>query len=168
MVVVLGHVEAYSGYLPVGETLLHEVQLEVHTAGTNLAAVSGVVDILGHEYGVVVPGAEGLELLEDSRELGRNLCKVQLCIHLHYRSELFAGDVHLYVLVHSAAELLKVLLLHGETGGIDMPAEVFQKVCAALDRGVKVESVYAAGASGYETVALCEYDRRLVACFHKA
>ena len=48
-----------------------------------------------------------------------------------------------------------------------MPAEVFQQVCAALNGGVKVEPLHAAGAAGDKAVALGEYHCGFVVGLHQ-
>ena len=118
MVVEFGHVEADGGDLAVGLGFLHEVQLEVDTAGTHFAAVSGIIDIVRQEDRVRISGAEGLELLEDTEELGRNLGEVQPGVDVHDRSQFLLGDIARNEPVHPLAELFKVLLLHRQAGGI--------------------------------------------------
>ena len=73
MVVVAGHVEADGGHLGVSHVFLDQVQFEVYAGGPHFAAVAKVVKLLREEYGIAVAGAEGLELPEDTRKLGRNL-----------------------------------------------------------------------------------------------
>ena len=49
-----------------------------------------------------------------------------------------------------------------------MSAEVLQKVCAALDGGIEIEALHAAGGAGDEAVALGEHHRGLIESFHEA
>ena len=126
VVVVIGHIEADGGNLAVRLAFLHEVQLQVHTAGAHLAAVTGIVHIFREENRVAVAGAERLELLEDTGELGGNLREIQAGVDLHHGRAFFAGDVAGHKTVHPLAESFQVLFLQGKTGGIHVSAEVLQ------------------------------------------
>ena len=57
------------------------------SAGTDLAPGAGIIDIFRDENGIVVSGAEGLELLEYPEELRGNLGEVYLGVSLNHRGE---------------------------------------------------------------------------------
>ena len=140
----------------------------MYAAGAHFAAVAGVIDVLREEHGVVVPRAERLELLEYAGEFGGNLREVEPGVQFHYGSEFLPGDIAGDEAVHALAELLQVLFLHGEAGGIDVSAEVLQQVGTTLDGRIQVETLHAAGAAGHETVALGEYHRGFVIGLYQA
>ena len=129
----------------VGLRLLDEVELEMHPACAHLAPGAGVVDVLGHEHGVVVAGPEGLELLEYAEELGGDLGEVEPGVDVDHRCQHVLRDVRLHVGVHAVREFLELLLPEGESGGVDVSAEVFEQVGAAFNRAVEVESGDASG-----------------------
>ena len=151
----------------VGLRLLDEVEFEMHAAGAHLAARAGVVDVLRDEDRIVVAGTEGLELLEDAGELGGDLREVELGVHLHDRDQHLGGDLAGDEGIHPAGELLHVLFLEGQAGGVDVATKILQQVGAALDGLVEVEAGDAAGGARDESVGLGQHDRGLVVGLHE-
>ena len=137
MVVEFGHIETDSRNLAIRLGLLHQVELEVHSSGAHLAPVTAIVDILSKENRVRIARAKRLELLEDSEKLRGNLREIKLRIKFydgdHDLRLKIAGDKA----VHPPAEFFKVLFLESQAGGIDMAAEILQKVGAALYGGIQ-------------------------------
>ena len=63
IIVIIRHVECDGRNLMEGLFLIDQVKLHVDTAGTDLTAVATVRNVLCQEYGIIIAGTEGLELL---------------------------------------------------------------------------------------------------------
>lgn len=128
VVIEIRHIEGDGRDLVIWLRLLNQVQLHVHATGTDLASRPRIIDILRLEHGIVIARAERLELLEYAEELRVDLGEVQFGVNLHHRSHHLLDYVLLHETVHAARELLKVLFLQREAGGVHVTAEVLQEV----------------------------------------
>lgn len=111
VVVEFGHVEGDGGDLVERLFLVDEIQFHVDTAGTDLAAVASVRDVLGQEDRVGVAGAERLELLQETEKFRSDLAELQLGVDVGHRGEHLLGDLFGDELVNPAHKLLQIALL---------------------------------------------------------
>ncbi len=73
MVEEVGHIEGDGGDMVIWMRFLDEFELEMASLSTDLTSHSVVIDVLCKEYRSGIPGAERLELLQDTEELRRCL-----------------------------------------------------------------------------------------------
>src|SRR5574344_873562 len=162
IVIKISHVECYRRNLMIWLRLLDEVKLHMDASRSDLASGPGIIDILRQEDRIIVPGAKRLQLLEDTEEFRCNLGEVEPGVDLHNRSHHLGGNLTGDKIIHAAGKFIEILLLQSQSGGVDMPPEVFKQIGAALDGLVQVESGYAPGGTGHKSVGLGKHHRRLV------
>ena len=73
------------------------------------------------------------------------------------------SDIFLY----PAGEFRQVFLAQGQSGGVDVSAEVLEQVGTVFYRIIEVEALDAAGRTGHEAVGPGEHEGRLVVLLHQ-
>ena len=150
-VVEVGHIEGYGRDVMIWMRFLDELELEVASFSSHLAAHTVVIYIVSTEYWCMVARAERLDLLEDPEELRSDLGEVQACIHLHHRSLHFRDDGAGDRLLDSLTESRDIFLLESKSCSVKVSTEVLQKVGTTFNRILQIKSVYASRRAGHQT-----------------
>ena len=133
----------------------------------HLSAVSVIIDILGQENRRTVARSERLELFQHAEKFRGYLREVNFRVHIYDRGGHHTRNVLTYILFNTSGKLRKILLAHGKAGSIDMSAVIFQKVGAAADGLIQVESTDASGRACHETIGIGKDESRFIISLHK-
>jgi len=90
---------------------VNQFEFYVLMAASHHLAGAVVIYVAGAEYWLAVVGAEGLELLEVTEELGCDILEVQICVDIDRCLNLIGLDMGRYILLKAALELLYILNL---------------------------------------------------------
>ena len=107
---------------------------------TNDSAVTVVIDAGSHENRRLVTWAERLEHVQKAEEPWGDLPEFQEGVYIDDRSKDLLCNVLCYNVFEPLSERFQILFLERKAGSVSMATEVFQKVSAALDGIVEVET----------------------------